>query len=200
MPVEAKGWLTGDGVFFDSRSKAEFHEAEIALIVQFQRYSVPVTWPLMETFLQDLAPEIRRYLDAYEASHEQKAGPRRIPYIEGDTQYGTIEVGDRGNGYAYVADPDPTDGIAAELAALRGEHSADNGTPEGRSDPVLQQPVGGSGSVSEVRGGERAEAISNERSGNGVRSGSDDASSVRSSSSVAVEDDTATAKTLESGR
>ena len=82
---EVTGYLTDDGAFYESAWEAETHEAQYALVGAFKQY-VGETGNIkrFQNVITNLAPEIRRYLNAIE-------GPERQSETVSEVEQATVE-------------------------------------------------------------------------------------------------------------
>jgi len=132
---EVTGYLTEDGAFYETEDEAEKHEATHALVGAFGQY-VGKTGNIerFQNVIINLAPEIRRYLNAIE-------GPERQSETVSETEQATIERETRHRS-RKVDIHTPNDGLGSALEDL-----------EQQSDrrPVHVPDVGDSAWAEEVR-------------------------------------------------
>jgi len=82
---EVNGYLTDDGVFYESDQEAERHEATLALNGAYKQYvGEKANFDRFTNVIINLAPEIRRLLNAIE-------GAERAEEIKRETDLATAE-------------------------------------------------------------------------------------------------------------
>jgi len=139
------GFLTEDGAFYETEDDAEKHEATFALVGAFRQY-VGKTGNIdrFRNVITNLAPEIRRYLNAIE-------GPERREQDILETEQANIE--------REIIE-------SRRSPAAVDIHSADDGLG-GSFEGLVEQPDRGYVHVPDVGDSPRAEAVRKRRSVDG---------------------------------
>jgi len=134
---EVVGYLTDDGAFYEAESDAEKHEATYALVGAFSQYvGKSGNIDRFQNVIINLAPEIRRYLNAVE-------GPERQSETVSEVEQATVERETR-HRPSKVDIHSPDDGLGSALVGLveqpdRGLMHVPNMGDRSRAEEVQQR-------------------------------------------------------------